>query len=249
MNRIITSVVAFLLMGNFLAGQIQNDILKVLATKDFVALKKYADSLDSRAKNVQAYWAYLRDVTNDYQEGIFYFDGSQKTFRVTLIATEKYIAYYELCSKEYKLIGSSNSPYFKTIGKFKDDSAFTVFKKSFHAIFAIDPDENELFKENFVYGTNCGYAGTAPAGRLQIDTFVKNKDKESLVKWLQSVNTEKQVYAVDGLHQLKKQGIALTKQELDMIEFVKNKRGTMNTCSGCIYFTEAIGEMTKEFKF
>jgi hypothetical protein len=88
-----------------------------------------------------------------------------------------------------------------------------------------------------------------PKGRRQIDEWVADRNKSKLVEWLTSTNTEKQVYAVDGLLQLKKTGMKLSDDELKIMKFVIGKSGTIYTCSGCIHMHLNIEAVTKEFKF
>jgi hypothetical protein len=260
MNRNTLIILIGLLWASSILGQVQMDVNKVLVTKDFIAFKKYADNLTDRDKRISAYWECLRDLTTDYKEGVLYFKKSVQdkenpaissvyTFRITLITTEKQIAYYELSEQKNKKVVDNWKPYYETIDKFRDDSAYNDFRKSFQTIFQTDIDESELFVEDFVYGQHCGYAGINPEGQQQIDEFVKNKNKDILLKWLQSTNTEKQIYAIDGLHQLKNLGVKLEGQELKMIQFVMNKNGTMHVCSGCMYSQQEISHVTKKFKF
>jgi hypothetical protein len=135
------------------------------------------------------------------------------------------------------------------VTRFCDDSARTRMNESFKAIFKIDPDTADFFKEDITYGDGCGFAGMPPRERVTINQLVAKKDKASLVKWLQSPNAEKQVYAIDGLFQLKEQGVYLTEDELAMIRYVQSKEGEMNTCGGCIYFARPIKEVAAKFIF
>jgi hypothetical protein len=89
--------------------------------------------------------------------------------------------------------------------------------------------------------------------RMQLNDFVTKKDQNSILKWLKSANTEKQVYAVEGILKLKESGIKLSKSDLEIIKFIINKKGTMNVCHGCMYSSKEVREVTeriyKEFPF
>jgi len=93
-----------------------------------------------------------------------------------------------------------------------------------------------------------GFAGVNPDGRQQIDQWVRNKNKNALLNWLKSTNTEKQIYAVDGLSQLKKLGVKIADEELLIMKFVTTKSGTIRVCSGCIYSPDDIGVATAELR-
>ncbi|MCD9854573.1 hypothetical protein LUD75_07635 [Epilithonimonas sp. JDS] len=239
-----------------LLGQVQNDVKKVLATKDFVALKKYTDNLSKNEKQISLHWAFLRDLTTDFQEGVFIFDksvpdkhnpetSSMYTYRVNLVTTKTNIVYYELSEKKYKSVGNDWQPYYETIDSFKNDSVFGELKSSFKSIYQLDLNENDLFITDFVYGSQCGIAGTSPEGRAQMDEWVKSNNKTEIIKWLKSANAEKQVYAVEGLQQLKTADSKLTEDEIRMINIVCDKNGTIYVCSGCIHSNRDIRSVTR----
>lgn len=260
MNRLFITVLIGLLGINNSFGQIQNEVNKILKKKDFVALKKYVDNLSNQDKDIGSHWECLRDLTNDYKEGVLIFQISAShndnpaistvhTYKVTIITTETTIVQYELSERKSKKVGNDWEIYFDPIDKFKDEKALAALKISFKSIFHTELNEDELFITDFVYGDHCGIAGVSPQGRKQVEIFVAKKNKNELLKWLQSTNTEKQVYAVDGLYQLKKLGIEMTGEELKTIRFIINKSGTMYVCSGCFHNREKIKSVTRKFKF
>jgi hypothetical protein len=259
MNKQLLTILIVLFGTSILFGQVQRDVNKVLASKDFVAFKKYADNLSSRENRISSYWECLRDLTTDFQEGVFIFEksvpnknnpaiSSVYSFSVNLITTKTTIVYYKLSEKKNKKVGTDWKSYYELIDNFKDDKAFEKVKSTFKSTFQSDLNENELFVTDFVYGSHCGFAGVNPKGRQQIDNWVAEKNKAELLKWLKSANTEKQVYAVDGLLQLKKSGIKLTDKEKKIIKFICSKNGTLYVCSGCMYNPQDIGSVTKRFK-
>jgi hypothetical protein len=260
MYRQLLTIFIFLLLTSDILGQVQNDVKKVLDSSNFVAFKKYADKLSNREKRISSHWECLRDLTANFKEGVFIFEksvpdkdnpaiSSVYTFRVTLITTDKSIVYYELSEEKNKKVGNDWESYYDPINKFKDKKLFDSLQNSFKRIFQSTLNENELFITDFVYGKHCGLAGVDTKGRQQIDEWVTNKNKTELLKWLKSTNTEKQIYAVDGLYQLKKVGTKLTSEEMKMINFVTKKSGTIYVCSGCIHSQDDIISVTKEFKF
>lgn len=105
-----------------------------------------------------------------------------------------------------------------------------------------------MFVTDFVYGEHCGLAGVNPEGRQKIDKWVTNKNKPELLKWLKSTNTEKQLYAAEGLYELRKLGVRITDEELLILKFVTTKSGTVHVCSGCINSQDEISTVAMEFK-
>ena len=234
--------------------QVVEDMRKVLAGRNFTALQSHIDNLAG------ANWECLRDLTHDFREGVLVFGyvvkdkdnpdmGTEFTFRVNLVTTKTRIVYYQLSERKYKKVLEDWKPYYQLMDEFKDSTAYKSLKSSFREIFHAELNESELFLTNFVYGAHCGFVGTDPEERKQIDDFVSKRNKAHLVKWLQSTNTEKQVYAVDGLYQLKKFGMKLTEDELKMIRFVTGKKGSLCVCGGCIVRNEEIHDALMEFEF
>lgn len=172
---------------------------------------------------------------------------SMDIFRVTIIATNETIAYYELSEEKYKKAGDGWESYYDLIDKFEDRKLLDSLQKSFKRIFQADLNKSELFITDFVYGRHCGNAGVDPEGRQQIDEWVAKRDKSQLLKWLRSANVEKQVYAIDGLLQLKKVGLKLTAAERSIIKFVLNKKGSVYVCGGCMYYRQGISSMMNEW--
>lgn len=260
-NCFIAGIFALLHSGITL-GQVQNEVAKSLATKDFVAFKQLTDSLSNPQERIKGYWEFLRDLTSEFQEGIFLFQktvpdrdnpnvSSVFSFKVKIITSNTRIAFYELSEEKHlKLDGENHwvtvdSP----IDRFKDEQLFDSLKNAFKVRFHADLNEKDLFSEHFAYGERCGFAGTFPDGRYEVTQFVKSGNKEALVQWLQSANTEKQVYAVDGLYQLHAKGVKLTKEELQMIAFVMNKKGSIYACHGCMYGRDTIKEAVSASHF
>lgn len=140
---------------------------------------------------------------------------------------------------------------FKTIIeiKFSDTDSIKALQKIYAETFNRTISIDDFFNDDIVYGSGCGIVGIDPDYRQKLDKIVKSKNTKELDKWLCSPITEIQVYAVDGLFQLNQKGYKLTAKELDLVEIIKNKRGTIRTCSGCIYSTQTISETTNDFKF
>lgn len=254
MNKhLILFLIGTLWAGNVL-GQDQNDLRKILASKDFVAFKQYTDTVSNVEQGINAHWESLRDLTADYQEGVFIVERfvperdnpaiqSVYTYRVNLIATKTTLAFYELSELKNKKV--KWKPYYDMLESYKDDTLFQDMKASFSRIFNAELREKGLFVTDFVYGDGCGFVGTDPIGRQIINQWVVENNKANLLTWLSSANTEKQVYAADGLLQLKKTGTSLSVDEMRVINFIINKKGTMFVCSGCSHWHEDITEVTK----
>jgi hypothetical protein len=260
MNKLPIVLFLSLLWTGSASGQVEQEVNAILKTKDFVKFKAFTDSLTDRNEGIAGHWTILRDLAGDFREGVFSFERSVPDseneavstiyrFSVNVIMTETTLVYYELAAIKNKRSEDGWVPYRDPIDRFHDEQALADLNAAFKAIFLTDLDEQALFTEGPVYGKRCGNIGIDTEGRQQLNKMVARKDKAALVKWLQSGNTEKQVYAVDGLYQLKELGVQLTAEELRMIHYVSNKKGTVHICFGCIHDREEIRIVTEQFDF
>lgn len=258
-------------------AQVKDTLHHILSKKDFMGLKTYADSsayaywyyLRDIAPGYQEGILFAEQWEKDKEDTSAF---NVDKFRVTIITGKDSITLYTLSIEKYRkeedgwsqsllnepymtAPGKHEKPeqksvlYYETLSQYRDSAGYSNFKKSFEGIFRVQPKEDDFFLSDITYGRSCGFGGGDPAGKKTTGKLVENKQKAELVKWLQSANTEKQAYAVDGLHQLKRAEVKLTKNEIKMIEYVRNKKGNMRVCSGCIYFDKEIDTALKGFKF
>lgn len=255
---------AFLLLvilwtGNIRA-QIQDDVLQVLKSGNFTAFKQFSDSLTNREKGIRSYWELLRDLTPDFQEAVFIVQksvrdkhdpnvSSTSLFKVKMIVTKTQIVSCEFSEQKYRKVADQWEAYEETIARFEDTLLIEELNDSFRTLFHTELNAQDLFSTELVYGEHCGFAGTYPEGRYEIVQFVKNGNREELLKWLKSPNSEKQVYAVDGLFQLYKQGTKPTQEERDIIAFVRHKNGRIQVCHGCMHTKDDIKTVLAKFNF
>lgn len=227
-----------------------NDILKILITKDFVEFKKHADSLSKIHIGHRAEWKSLRDLSDEFQEAVFIFEEKVPeindpsllktySFRINIISSSSKIIYYNLSEQKY----NKHNFFWVTIDSYKNDTSFEHLKLTFKNIFKSDLYEKDLFVIDFIYGSNCGLERENPKGRIQIDKWVKQKNKNALLKWLKSANTEKQVYAIDGLYQMKSK---LRDEEIKIVKFICSKKGKMYVCNGCVHSRQLISYVTNK---
>ncbi len=260
MYRNYIAILVGLLWTSNIFGQVQNDVKDVLAKKDFVSFMAFTDTLSKRENKITCHWSIFRDLTTDFKEGVFYINksvpdtknpgvSSVYTFRVRLLTTDKTIVYYDLSEKRNKKVKKEWVPYYDSLDYYRNDSLFTLLRLSFFKSFDGELNEAELFIDDLVYGQACGIIGDDPNEKMIIDNLVKTKNKVELVKWIKSTNFEKQIYAVDGLYQLKENGTTYTIEELKLIKNVLDKKGTIFHCRGCVHSWTDVRMVTYKFKF
>lgn len=230
-------------------------IERALLKNDVHILNQYADSLEKSDKRINCYWRYFREVIPGFNEGILYIIKltprkgerhivNELAYRVSIVTFDSAIAYYKLDEvvTNYEGNGEKTIKHKRT---FKNDTAFVLLCNSFKSMFKKPLNMNELFIEDFKYGWQCGIVGVNPKPRVIMEGFVQNNNKDSLVQWLQSTSTEKQIYALEGLYELNKAGLQLTTKEKQMAMYVKAKKGTINYCIGCLHSDIKIFEVMK----
>lgn len=224
---------------------------QVLASKDFKAFKKYNDKLIKSKNGTYATWNVLRDITYEFQEGGFYYSESIENSTLS----KPYVVTYkvELLTSSTKIVSYTIYKWYQdnsidTLDRFKDETLYDSMKSSFKRIFKTDLNEKELFTVEYVYGNRCGNFGSAPKGLQIMDEWVNQKNKIEILKWLKSTNTEKQIYAVNGLIQLRNRGFQLSNEEIEIMRYIIQKKGTIITCGGSRRYTEKIKRICKTFK-
>lgn len=242
-------------------GQPLKEIKQLLASRNFTLFEAYIDTASEKytrvnpKSNVRAIWELKRDLTEIFQECVVDIDESfpsegepnirtVQRYRINVLATSKEIIYYDFAEKE------SNGPGWDDFtlnitDSFRNEILFTDLKRDFIQTYGDSISQQELFNNSNVYGSACSIIGQKPEMREQNDAIVANKDIQLLTKWLKSANTERQVYGIDGLYQLKKKGYKLTEEQLRLINIIKNKKGSLNTCHGCIYSSDKISNIVK----
>jgi hypothetical protein len=260
--RLSVTIISFFIACNSW-GQHLNKIRQLLLNKDFTLLKICIDSASANystyGQKTKAIWQQLRDITSDYQEGWFFVtERSQEKnkcgnnledfFLVSFIASEKKIIYYQIRQRKSKEENNEWVEYYPVVDSFKSEKDFHKLKNSFQNVYNVKLNETDLFT-SYVYGFRCSIDGIEPDKRIELDSIVKQKDILTLNGWLTSANAELQTYAVDGFYQLKMNSFKLTAEQERIIGIIKNKHGTISTCSGCIYGSQTITEVLAKFNF
>jgi len=136
----------------------------------------------------------------------------------------------------------------REIASFRNDRAYADMRALFVHEYGAEMQEKELFSTETVYGDWCGFGGSPPPYKEQMDTLVAHNDRAGIVAWLQSASIEKQVYAFDACHDMKLKGIKLSPEEQRLCKLISKKKGLIQTCGGCLYGAEDIREVISGIK-
>lgn len=204
---------------------------------------------------------FTRDLTEDFRESQLsaefitddsksYENSTMIDLKINLIIHGNQIIFYNYEEIHSRLDTSINE--WKTISSIKDSlydkSSMSLLNKAYERNFNAPINEKEIFN-SVVYGKACGYSGAPPENGKLMEEFIMKKDKESLLNWLKSTITEKQIYAVEGLYRLKKDSLKLTSDEIRIIKNVIIKKGKISTCDGCDVENSEISDIVKDWKF
>jgi len=235
-------------------------LISILLSKKNVNIEQqhYGESrFKATSENVETnkyYWKFWRNIVSDFNEGVLFIDEITADkriygYRIDIITLHNKVVRFELSTVDPAQFHDLDCNYHQRKQlSFCNKKLYWLLQQRFNHEFFAPFNESELFNDCIVYGDNCGLAPIDPPERIKIDRFVQKQSRDSLLKWIQSTNTEKQMYAVDGLLQLEQKGIALNSLELKLIQKVLSKKGTIYTCFGCIYNSDKIERIKESFK-
>jgi hypothetical protein len=231
------------------------DARQLLRQKDFRTFKNYTDS--PRA-NVEFQVKLIREIMPGFWEGVLKIEdfrqrGDDTTdrrhlFQITLLSTDNYIFFYR-CT-EFKSSRWNHKGYWAFTDSvpeaFKDKHEYKRFEQAYLDTYKGKLNTNELFLTHIIYGGACGIGGDMPEYQQKLNELLTDDDIDALNNWLKSPNTEKQLYALQGLKMLKNEGYRLTGEQQHIANIVKSKKGVAMTCSGCVFYKDSIRDVVAD---
>lgn len=254
--RVVLFIAISICCSSKVSSQSLHDLQQKLTANSLRIISAYINESDSNHLDV-ARWHVLREIAPAYYEGTAFFNfyippplrdslgHNEKTYRLNILSYNDSVFYYQLEEREFQSDSNRRKVVYSPITTFENKSSFLDLNLNFHKIFRTYIDESQLFLDTLVYGNYCGMAATAPKERRMVKSWVRSNNSRALLSWLTSPNTEKQVYAVDGLLQLRKRGYKLDKVTLQIIKYIVGKNGTIRTCDGCIEGAQQITDLIK----
>jgi len=213
-------------------AQIEKQAYALLLKRDFPAFAKFAAQYKEKKDQVTIDTGYNRDIIPGFQEAIFYLEKSiaQKS-RICIVRKENSIIY---CRVECYAINSKSIHAQDSTYEFADTAKMNLLKVAFQKNIGMPLNEKELFIDSIYYGKECsGASKSNPPAQDTIYKWVANLNMDGLKSWLQSTNTEKQVYALQGLNSLAAKGKPIPAELRKIIQVILQKNGTMNYCIQC----------------
>lgn len=200
-------------------GQTEQTLQSLVSKKNFQNLQAFVDSAADQSNRgiADIQWSLKRDLLPGYQEAVVKLHLStgstdHRHFRIKLLATDTDIFYYEFTGSGKE----ADQP-------FIDKQAYQQFEKAFLAAYYAPLNKDDLF-QNITFGAGCGIAGTMPDHMLQLVFHLQNDDGDAVLSWLRSANTEKQLYALQGMKAMQLNGYDLTDEDRAVIKTIKKKK-------------------------
>ena len=247
-----------LILSFFTANcQIEKELANALRGFDFAKIDIIKQNSLKDDSTLNIVHQNFSDIVKDYQGGYIIlcygsFEEHGVLAWVKCIKQNGKIVYYDLRDERnsYFYYSSNLSKYLAPIKLYSfNKTLYDNLLTDFKADYDTDFDLKEFFKIGITYGDECGIGGTKLPEMKTIDSLVERNDKDSLSKWLHSSNTVKQIYGLCGLYKLKQKGIKVDKAEELLIKKIMDKKGIIQTCSGCTFEDMTIKEICKDFKF
>jgi hypothetical protein len=188
--------------------------------------QSYTMKLLLRSELCPGYWQDLRRVEYLKSDTANPVSFTIQVYLLKILRQANQILYFkleEINPKNNKVLNFWNNK--KILGM---DSMANAYRSFYQTALV----KSHLFEYGPVYGLNCGIHGHAPKLRSRQQDMIINNDTKQLLVWLRSAVIEKQVYALEGLLELKREGQVLDKNVLIAIEFLKIKEGDIMYCDG-----------------
>ncbi len=228
-------LIILLLLSKLSSGQFADRIVNYCKDNQFDKLIILIDSLHETggrtSVNYRAYQEINRQIISSYYETILYYEENQTSFldyTIQLISDSNNIIYCKIFSVKFV-----DKP--EIIYNFLNEKKFSTLQYLYYKTYENKINVKDFFVDKVVYGTRCSKGASPPEYRQICEKAVQKKNISLLNKWLTSVTTEKQMYAVDALSRLENDGYILTVKQKTLIDIIKNKKGTVRCCSGCLF--------------
>ncbi|MCS3795666.1 hypothetical protein [Niastella sp. OAS944] len=217
------------------------DVKKQLDEKDFSQFKQSVEKLKSD-HCAPAEGITTREILKGYNEVVTSvvifiptpngkYEGNCEDYQVNLVTKDNLIIKYSLYAKHH----NDNYKKFELLKSYSNDTEVKAFQELYEKAFYRKLSMKELFDISITYGEHCGFAGISPEGRDILNKYVTTGNRNKLFYWLTSPSFERKLYAYEGFKALESKGYKLNQKESAIVNYLKNFKGTVRICNGCLY--------------
>lgn len=249
--------ISFLAISINSFGQIEKQINSVLLKRDFHAFLEFAKNYYFERNGTRIDKGNIREIARGFQEALFTISKAYQfnkgvsitcNPKLNVLTNNNKIIYFYLESKEMKDFPKNFEMTSDTTYRFIDEIKMKELKKRFVLEYKANLNEADLFIDTIAVGTKCGhYPGFFTKEHDQITKWVQEKDTLNIYTWLQSANSEKQVFAVKGLFYLLQRGVQISDEKRTIARRIRQKKGTIYTCIPCDSRETLISKELEEF--
>lgn len=242
-------VILFVVFSKITFCQTLSDVKKQLEEKDFSQFKQVVEKLKS-GHCAPAEGIASREILQGYNEVVASviifeptpngkYEGNCEDYQVNLLTKDNLIIKYALYAKHHNY----NYKKFELLKSYSNDAEVKAFQELYGKAFYRMISMNELFDISITYGKHCGFAGISPEGRVILDKYVATGNRKKLFYWLTSPSFERKLYAYEGFKALESKGYKLNPKESAIVNYLKNFKGTVRICNGCLFSDPEFSEM------
>lgn len=239
-------------------GQLPAFWTGLIADKHTDWFTRHADELHSSKALGDLDTMYYRTLCGNFNEGFMMCrvgpaaskdpDGYGTVYFLKMITNGQKIIYCSLNEEVFVQRDDSDKTPMEERAAFTDSASYALLRRAFKQEYHTEMNEAELFLEEVYYGFSCGFGGGSPGYKELMDSILTRRDRPALLRWLQSANTEKQLYAFDACIDLERKHIRLSRLEKELCDHIAIKEGTVQNCGYCIFGNTDIQELVSGIK-
>lgn len=164
---------------------------------------------------------------------------------------------YWVDARLIKLLFTDSTIYYYAVDDPNDGFEIPLFSTTLNAdlykkllsdykhIYKTPLNTDELFESTMFTLDGCGMEPIKSKELIAVEDMAERKNFHKLDQWLVSPNVEKQLYAVYGYELLRSYKNSIPWETETIIQIVKQKKGKVQTCSGCLNEDLEINEVVK----
>lgn len=263
MNTFSAYSLLFLFLAIFVLrtdAQIDDTIKNILENYDYPAMIDVFHKKYKYNEKIKSYYTYKlifesnRELIDGYTERVIYVNKclylydeiqefDEKAGTINCILKDDKIVYLVGYIRDLNDIKSSE----EVIERF-DPQSFVVLQAAWLTAYGDPLRIDKLFGTDLYFGYRCGIAGQASGTEIFVRKLVEQQDTAGLVTLLKSPQVEYQLYAIDAILALTKNGIKFDDKVYKIIDIVSLRKGMVHTCIGCLAADKSIAEIINEIK-
>jgi hypothetical protein len=234
----ITVLILTLFLSYSLKSQIPVEAFTdALKTKQYSIFEKVFKKALKEDKLIDYSNSLSREIFEDYKE-VYYdifdkypLEGNNHSLKIIVKGNK--IIYYHFSFVNVERQAEKRIFTTVPIDTFIDVSKYNALKTEFRKVYEADLNETDLWTFKIV-GQFCGLRITLENIKDydEMNSLVNSNKRDSLLKWLQSANLEKQMFGLWGYNILIQKQMTLSTLELKLIKVVMTKKAKGNVCGG-----------------